>query len=234
MPYLQETVPEAAPQCISGRTSYLRVRLAFHLYPQLIQCLCTDKWFGPPPRYYRGFTLAMGSSPGFGSNPSDLRGALFGLAFAMAPQASLLNRATEIHSPAHSSIGTPSSLRQTEGLRRFVGTRFQELLTPLPGCFFTFPSRYCCTIGHWGCLALESGLPSFPRDSTCPVVLKDTGQEGPCSLAYEAVTLFGGPFQGPSARAGLGNFPAATRFGRPVSYNPRRALARAPLPSLRV
>ena len=113
MPYLQETVPEAAPQCISGRTSYLRVRLAFHLYPQLIQCLCTDKWFGPPLRYYRSFTLAMGSSPGFGSNPSDFPCgyALFGLAFAMAPQASLLNQATEIYSPAHSSIGTPSSFR---------------------------------------------------------------------------------------------------------------------------
>jgi hypothetical protein len=113
VPYLQETVPEAAPQCISGRTSYLRVRLAFHLYPQLIQCLCTDKWFGPPLRYYRSFTLAMGSSPGFGSNPSDFPCgyALFGLAFAMAPQASLLNRATKIHSPAHSSIGTPSSFR---------------------------------------------------------------------------------------------------------------------------
>jgi hypothetical protein len=103
-------LPEAAPQCISGRTSYLRVRLAFHLYPQLIQCLCTDKWFGPPPRYYRGFTLAMGSSLGFGSNPRDLPlgCALFGLAFATAPQVSLLNPATKIHSPAHSSIGTPS------------------------------------------------------------------------------------------------------------------------------
>ena len=113
VPYLQKTFPEAAPQCISGRTSYLRVRLAFHLYPQLIQYLCTDKWFGPPPRYYRGFALAMDSSPGFGSNPSDFPYgcALFGLAFAMATQVSLLNRATEIYSPAHSSIGTPSSLQ---------------------------------------------------------------------------------------------------------------------------
>ncbi len=38
--------------------------------------------------------------------------ALFGLAFAMAPQVSLLNLATKIHSPAHSSIGTPSSFRR--------------------------------------------------------------------------------------------------------------------------
>ena len=153
----------------------------------------------------------MGSSPGFGSNPSDLsaeaEGALFGLAFAVAPQVSLLNPATEIYSPAHSSIGTPSS-RPKPGLRRLVGTRFQALLTPLPGCFFTFPSRYCCTIGHWRCLALEGGPPSFPRDSSCPVVLKNTGQEGPRSFAYEAVTLCGGPFQGPSAKAGLGDFPA--------------------------
>ena len=88
--------------------------MAFHLYPQLIQRLCTVKWFGPPPGYYPGFTLAMGSSPGFGSNPSDrpFGYALLGLAFAMAPQVSLLNRATKIHSPAHSSIGTPSSLRK--------------------------------------------------------------------------------------------------------------------------
>ena len=115
VPYLQETLPEAAPKCISGRTSYLLVRLAFHLYPQLIQRLCTVKWFGPPPRYYRGFTLAMGSSPGFGSNPSDVPegSALFGLAFAMAAQVSLLNQATEIYSPAHSPIGTPSP-RRTE------------------------------------------------------------------------------------------------------------------------
>ena len=87
--------------------------MAFHLYPQLIQRLCTVKWFGPPPRYYRGFTLAMGSSPGFGSNPSDFPCgcALFGLAFAVAPQVTLLNQATEIYSPAHSSIGTLSPRR---------------------------------------------------------------------------------------------------------------------------
>ena len=62
---------EAAPKCISGRTSYLRVRLAFHLYPQLIPAFCTRHGFGPPLRCYRSFNLAMGSSPGFGSNPDN-------------------------------------------------------------------------------------------------------------------------------------------------------------------
>ena len=65
---------EAAPKYISGRTSYLRVRLAFHPYPQLIPAFCTRHGFGPPPRYYRGFNLAMGSSPGFGSNPDNTQG----------------------------------------------------------------------------------------------------------------------------------------------------------------
>ena len=63
---------EAVPKYISGRTSYLRVRLAFHPYPQLIPYLCTGNGFGPPPRYYLSFNLAMGSSPGFGSSPDDL------------------------------------------------------------------------------------------------------------------------------------------------------------------
>src|SRR5436190_3695696 len=38
--YLQHTSPVAAPQCISGRTSYLHVRLAFHPYPQVIPQFC--------------------------------------------------------------------------------------------------------------------------------------------------------------------------------------------------
>ena len=62
---------EAAPQCISGRTSYLRVRLAFHLYPQLIREFCNIHRFGPSLGDYPSFTLAMGSSPGFGSTPCD-------------------------------------------------------------------------------------------------------------------------------------------------------------------
>ena len=65
---------KAVPKYISGRTSYLRVRLAFHPYPQLIPAFCTRHGFGPSPRYYLGFNLAMGSSPGFGSNPNNLPG----------------------------------------------------------------------------------------------------------------------------------------------------------------
>jgi hypothetical protein len=38
----------ASPQTISGRTSYLRARLAFHPYPQVIQCFFNNNRFGPP------------------------------------------------------------------------------------------------------------------------------------------------------------------------------------------
>src|SRR5947209_8107733 len=39
----------AAPRCISERTSYLCVRLAFHPYPHLIPQFCNTGGFEPPP-----------------------------------------------------------------------------------------------------------------------------------------------------------------------------------------
>jgi len=45
--YLQDTYSVAAPPCISGRTSYLHVRLAFHPYPQLISQFCNTGEFEP-------------------------------------------------------------------------------------------------------------------------------------------------------------------------------------------
>ena len=52
--YLRKTVPEASPKAISGRTSYLRVRLEFLRYPQVIPQFFNIGGFGPPP----DFTLA--------------------------------------------------------------------------------------------------------------------------------------------------------------------------------
>src|SRR3954447_7499952 len=52
--YLRQETRDAAPKCISGRTSYHRVRLAFHPYPQLIPQVFNPGGFGPP----RGLTRA--------------------------------------------------------------------------------------------------------------------------------------------------------------------------------
>ena len=62
---------KASPKAISRRTSYLRVWLAFHSNPQLIQTVFNLSWFGPPLRYYRSFILAMGRSLGFGSTAQN-------------------------------------------------------------------------------------------------------------------------------------------------------------------
>ena len=44
--------------------------------------------------------------------------------------------------------------RHPYGLRPLVSTRFQDLLTPLLGVLFTFPSRYWFTIGLTGVFSL--------------------------------------------------------------------------------
>src|SRR5690606_41899204 len=48
--YLPDRPCDASPKAISGRTSYLQVRLAYHPYPQLIPQLCNVERFGPPRR----------------------------------------------------------------------------------------------------------------------------------------------------------------------------------------
>ena len=51
------------------------------------------------------------------------------------------------------------------------------------------------------------------------MVLKDTDQEGSRPFTYEAFTPYGGPFQGPSARAELYDFPGAPQRSPSVPYN---------------
>ena len=49
VPYLRMVCYQASPKAISGRTSYLRVRLEFLPYPHLIPALFNGRGFGPPP-----------------------------------------------------------------------------------------------------------------------------------------------------------------------------------------
>ena len=79
---------KASPKAISERTSYLRVRLEFLRYPQLIR-----------------FSLVMGRSPGFGSNTFDfIRPVQTRFRCGSTPE--VLNLAKYIHSPDHSTKGT--------------------------------------------------------------------------------------------------------------------------------
>ena len=107
--YLHDAHLEASPKAISGRTSYLRVRLEFHRYTQLIPALFNVRGFGPPLHF-----TATSSCPGVDHSVSGLRPrtfALFRRAFAAA-SAPRLNLARERNSPVHSTKGTPSPIKR--------------------------------------------------------------------------------------------------------------------------
>ena len=71
----------------------------------------------------------------------------------------MLNLATYIHSPDHSTKGTRSSV---DGLSVLVNTRFQVLFHSPPGVLFTFPSQYFFTIGHRVVFRLGGWSPRLP------------------------------------------------------------------------
>ena len=135
---------EASPKAISRRTSYLRVRLEFLRYPHLITTFFNRCVFGPPKPFTAPSTWTWIGHPVSGLIPATSY-ALFRLALAAAPELQFLNLAANINSPDRSTKSTRSSFN---GLSVLVGTRFQVLFHSPPGVLFTFPSRYCSTIGH--------------------------------------------------------------------------------------
>ena len=130
--------------------------------------ILNHRWVRASSPHYRTFTLAMGSSRGFGSTPchhvTPCSDSLSLRLRAFTP----LTSATRSNSPAHSSISTPSPSQALTACRRTVSGSFH----PPSGVLFTFPSRYWFTIGRHEYSALEGGPPSFPRNSTCSAVLR--------------------------------------------------------------
>ena len=87
--------------------------------------------------------------------------------FGSTPE--VLNLATYIRSPDHSTKGTISRLN---ALYVLVSTGFQVLFHSPPGVLFTVPSQYYSLSVTREYLGLEGGPPDFPRDSSCPAVLR--------------------------------------------------------------
>jgi hypothetical protein len=127
---------EAVPKYLSGRTSYLWVRLAFHPYPPVIPPVCNLDGFGPPRACSARFTLPKGRSPSFGSVPRDLPP--FRTRVRSGSGCPCLNLATQNHSSAHSTKGTPSPDQRPAptGWRRTVSG---SVSLPWTGCFSPFP-----------------------------------------------------------------------------------------------
>ena len=108
--------------------------------------------------FYLHFNLDMGRSPGFGSNITDfIRPIQTRSRCGSGPL--VLNLASYINSPDHSTIGTRSPF---DGLSVLVSTRFQVLFHSPPGVLFTFPSQYYYTIGHWVVFRLGGWSPRIP------------------------------------------------------------------------
>ncbi len=217
-PYPLPRSPGAAPKGISGRTSYLRARLAFHPYPQLLPAVCNRLGCGPPVRVSGPSPWPWVARPVSGL-PRATR-ALFRLAFAPPPARHGLKLATPGNSPAHSSISTRSGSRPLTACRRTVSG---SLHTPSGG-LFTFPSRYSCTLGRQEYLALEGGPPGFPRDFPGPAVLKH-GPTARAPFAYGALTRSGRGFHRVRLGGGAGAPRLGPRLGRLPTPPPQRPQA---------
>ena len=156
---------EAVPQDISGRTSYLRVRLAFHLYPQLIRWFCNTNQFGPPRGLTRaspwpwiahpvsGLLLTTQRLTPLRADTSAPSSDSLSLRLRTAP---VLNLAIKSNSPAHSSIGTPSLRLTPRALTACQRTVSGSLSLPARGAFHLsltvlvhYWSRQVFSLGKW-------------------------------------------------------------------------------------
>lgn len=168
---------EAVPQYISGRTSYLQVRLAFHSYTQLIRDCFSRHRFGPPPPVTGVSTwscvahLVSSLAPPTLSPCSDslsLRLRLFDL--------SLLVRSK---SPAHASIGTPQ--RAYGAVTACKSTVSGSLSLPFRGSFHR-SLTVLFAIGHWEYLALRGGPRGFSHRFTHNDLLRCQCSQPPSHL----------------------------------------------------
>ena len=99
---------KASPKAISGRTSYLRVRLEFHRYPQVIRHHCNGGRFGPPWGFTPTSTCSWVGHPVSGLWQRTLRPIQTRSRFASG--AEHLKLATYNNSPDRSTKSTSSHL----------------------------------------------------------------------------------------------------------------------------
>ena len=99
-----------------------------------------------------------------------------------------------VYSPVHSSIGTTLPVLGTSSVCSLANS-FRYYFTGFLTLLFTFPSRYLFTIGHQRYLALESGLPSFPKEFAVSHGTQEH-PSGSSNFAYAALTLFDDLFHG--------------------------------------
>ena len=130
-------IHDASPKAISGRTSYIRVRLEFLRYPHLIRRLFNGGRFGPPLGLTPTSAWTWVGHPVSGPMHATRRPIQTRSRCGSVPEA--LNLAAYIRSPDRS---TKSTISHFDVLYVLVGTGFQVLFHSPPGVLFTFPSQY--------------------------------------------------------------------------------------------
>ena len=116
----------------------------------------TDVWFGPPWSFTSTSTCSWIGHPVSGLRHATI--ALFRLAFASAPNLQFL---TLLHNVTRRSVLQKVRDRALLALSLLVNTGFQVLFHSPPGVLFTFPSRYCFTIGHQVVFSLWGWSPNL-------------------------------------------------------------------------
>ena len=194
--YLHMLLNKARLKPISRRTSYLRVRLEFLRYPQVIRILFNEYRFGPPLDFTPASTCSWIGHSVSGLLHDTIIFALFRLGFPSA--AYLTQYLTSHHTHNSPDRSTKSTISSLNALYLLVNIGFQVLFHSPSGVLFNFPSRYYFTIGYQGVFSLgqwsgllQTGfLVSRPTlDSTSPY----------SHFAYEAFTLSGVLSQNTSA-----------------------------------
>ncbi len=148
---------KASPKAISGRTSYIRVRLEFLRYPQVIRQRFNGGRFGPPLPFTATSTCSWIGHPVSGLLHATSRTVHPRFPFGSAP--SVLNLAAYNNSPDRSTKSTTSHLNV---LCVLVNIRFQVLFHSPPGVLFTVPSQYLFSIGHQVVFRLGGWSPLLP------------------------------------------------------------------------
>ena len=124
-------------------------------------------WVRPSSGCYPTFSLAMASSSGFGSTPTNSRSPCSDSLSLRLPYAVKL--AGKRKSLTHYTKGTPSLRCQSSDCLYACG--FRIYFTPLPGFFSPFPHGTGSLSVDDEYLALEDGPPIFRQDFTCPALL---------------------------------------------------------------
>ena len=135
--------------------------------------------------FYGNFNLDMDRSPGFGSTNTNFT-PYSDLVSLRLHTFLVFNLANISNSPDRSTKSTQSATIPygTIRLPLFVSTRFQVLFHSPPGVLFTFPSRYCSSIGHQVVFRVGGWSPQLPTgfhvsggtlDPVAQPSLSDTG-----------------------------------------------------------